>query len=616
MAHSGNKPLATDVEGGRAYPIQQAGGSSSSPSSSVNHDTVLPTYNRGQGEGQGQQQAASSEEGLHKEGSGNGKDVVDLSTAEPSHEEEYSEKSWFTKKANSFAHLHKPLIHIALILFGLGFWIPTIIVNRDYWIPVTVIVWFGILIIVGQYIPNSVVTKPVSRTWDTLVSDPWFKLHYYVRLAIGWLVLLGLVFGSAYGFSLEPGTTYGQRTQSVFGLFAFQLILWVCSKNRKAIQWRTIIVGLAMQQILAMFVLRSGAGFAIFNWIATLASDFLTQAYYGSAFFFTNDIVFSQFWFFTNTLGAIIFFIAFAEMMYYLGVLQWIIAKLGWFFLKTLNVSGAEAVVAAASPFIGQGESACMVKPYVNTMTASEIHQTLTSGFATIAGSVLAAYIGFGMPAVYLVTSAVMSIPASIAISKLRWPEVDEPLTRGKIVVARDDNKAQNCLHAFSNGAWFGLRVAGLILCNVLTIIALVHVIDGVLAYIGRSWGITESNQGPLSLSLIFSYVFYPLAWLMGVPKPDLLKVARLLGIKLVQNEFVAYAELATIRDTMTARGFNIAVYSLCGFGNLGSLGIQIGVLSALGPNRKALIIKTAVSALLCGFLCTCQTAGIAGQLL
>merc|ERR1712093_482996 len=424
MAHSGNKPLATDVEGGRAYPIQQAGGSSSSPSSSVNHDTVLPTYNRGQGEGQGQQQAASSEEGLHKEGSGNGKDVVDLSTAEPPHEEEYSEKSWFTKKANSFAHLHKPLIHIALILFGLGFWIPTIIINRDYWIPVTVIVWFGILIIVGQYIPNSVVTKPVSRTWDTLVSDPWFKLHYYVRLAIGWLVLLGLVFGSAYGFSLEPGTTYGQRTQSVFGLFAFQLILWVCSKNRKAIQWRTIIVGLAMQQILAMFVLRSGAGFAIFNWIATLASDFLTQAYYGSAFFFTNDIVFSQFWFVTNTLGAIIFFIAFAEMMYYLGVLQWIIAKLGWFFLKTLNVSGAEAVVAAASPFIGQGESACMVKPYVNTMTASEIHQTLTSGFATIAGSVLAAYIGFGMPAVYLVTSAVMSIPASIAISKLRWPEM------------------------------------------------------------------------------------------------------------------------------------------------------------------------------------------------
>lgn len=133
-----------------------------------------------------------------------------------------------------------------------------------------------------------------------------------------------------------------------------------------------------------------------------------------------------------------------------------------------------------------------------------------------------------------------MSIPASIAISKLRYPEIDEPLTKGKITVSRDKSNAQNGLHAFSNGAWFGLRVAGLILCNVLTIIALVHVIDGVLTYIGRSFLIDEGrNRGPLTLELIFSYLFYPLAWLMGVPKPDLITVARLLGIKFTQNEFV-----------------------------------------------------------------------------
>ena len=163
------------------------------------------------------------------------------------------------------------------------------------------------------------------------------------------------------------------------------------------------------------------------------------------------------------------------------------------------------------------------------------------------------------MPAVFLITSSVMSIPASIAISKLRYPEVEEPLTRGKIIIVREAERAQNALHAFSNGAWFGLRVAGLILCNVLTIIALVHVIDGVLAYIGKSWGITATNQGPLSLQLIFSYLFYPIAWLMGVPKEDLLKVSGLLGIKLTQNEFVAYAQLQAIRNTMTNRGFYIA---------------------------------------------------------
>jgi len=471
MAHQGNRTVATDPEAGRAYNEQEI--------SSVNQTTVLPTYrnNGGNPSGNSSTSPAGSSNGEDYDRKDN-KEVVDLSTVEPKHEEEYSEKSAFTKKLNQYAHLKRPLIHAALVLFGLAFFVCTIILNRDYWIPVTVIVWFFILLIAFQYIPTTIFTRPIESNWANFVEKPWFNLHYYVRLAIGWVALLGLVFGSAFGFPLEPNTTYGQRAQSVFGLVCFQLILYLTSRNRKAIQWQTIIVGLGFQQILAMFVLRSGAGFAIFNWIATLASDFLTQAYVGSAFFFgtipTPDNpawspVFDGFWFFTNTLGAIVFFIAFAEMMYYFGVLQWIIAKLGWFFLKTMNVSGAEAVVAAASPFIGQGESACMVKPYVNQMTSSEIHQTLTSGFATIAGSVLAAYIGFGMPAVYLVTSAVMSIPAGIAISKLRWPETEEPLTRGKITVARDDSKAQNALHAFSNGAWFGLRVAGLILANVLT---------------------------------------------------------------------------------------------------------------------------------------------------
>lgn len=607
--------MATDPKSGRAYAvheIQQGNGSN------TNNDTVLPTYRNNNG-------SSSPSESQHD--GKDGKEVVDLSTVEPPHEEEHSEKSRFTQKLNEYAHFKRPFFHAALVLFGLAWWICTIILNRDYWIPVTVIVWFAIGLIFFQYCPTTVFSRPIERTWTNTVEGPWFKLHYYVRLALGWTVLVALVFGSAFGFPLEPGTSYGQRAQSIFGLFVFQLCFWLSSRARKAIQWQTVIVGLVFQQALALFVLRSGAGFAIFNWIAQLASDFLTQAYYGSAFFVGNitigdnppwSPVFDGFWFLTNTLGAIIFFIAFAEMMYYYGVLQWLIAKLGWFFLKTMNISGAEAVVAAASPFIGQGESACMVKPYVNTMTSSEIHQTLTSGFATIAGSVLAAYIGFGMPAVYLVTSAVMSIPASIAISKLRWPETEEPLTRGKITVARDDSKAQNALHAFSNGAWFGLRVAGLILCNVLTIIALVTVINGVLNYIGRSFNITpeHTSRAPLSLELIFSYLFYPLAWLMGVPKPDLLTVAGLLGTKLVQNEFVAFLNLSQLQPTMTARGYNIAVYALCGFGNLGSLGIQIGVLSALGPARKSTIVKCSVSALACGFLATCQTAGIAGQLL
>jgi concentrative nucleoside transporter, CNT family len=217
-----------------------------------------------------------------------------------------------------------------------------------------------------------------------------------------------------------------------------------------------------------MFVLKSGAGFSIFKWIAYLASDFLAQALQGAAFFFDQETV-DKHWFFVNTLASIIFFIAFVQMLYYLGVMQWLIKGFAWFFFKIMNVSGAEAVVAAASPFIGQGESACLVKPYVDYMTASELHLTMTSGFSTISGSVLSAYIGLGVPPQNLVTASVMSIPASIAISKIRMPEREEPVTRGRVVVDRGEaqgkNAPANALHAFSKGAVFGLIVAGQILC-------------------------------------------------------------------------------------------------------------------------------------------------------
>lgn len=294
--------------------------------------------------------------------------------------------------------------------------------------------------------------------------------------------------------------------------------------------------------------------------------------------------------------------------------MQWLIAKFAWFFFKVMNVSGAEAVVAASSPFIGQGESACLVRPYVDIMTDSEIHLTMTSGFSTIAGSVLSAYIALGVPAQHLVTASVMSIPASIAISKLRYPETDEPVTRGHVVIDRgaEDRRGKpaNAFHAFSYGSMFGLLVAGQILANVLTILSLVYLINGLLTWIGRGFGITQ-----FTLQLILGYVFYPITFLMGVPRNEILPVARLLGTKLVANEFVAYLELTTGQrgaNPLSDRAFLIASYALCGFGNLSSLGIQTGVLSALAPSRGKAIVKLGPSAMLCGFLSTMQAACIA----
>jgi len=489
--------------------------------------------------------------------------------------------------------------------------------TRHRWIVQTIFAWAFILIIAFRYIPNSVVSRPVSVVWMTTVQQPWYKIPYRTRLAVGWLCLLGIVFGSAFGFPLQPGTTFGDRAINVLGLFIFQLGFYITSSNRAEIPWPTVIVGLFLQQAIALFVLKTGAGFSIFNWIATLAADFLNEALAGAVFFFDQNTINSH-WFFVNTLASIIFFIAFIQMMYYLGVMQWILKHFAWFFFKIMNVSGAEAVVAAASPWIGQGESACLVKPYVDLMTESELHLTMTSGFSTIAGSVLAAYINLGVPASNLVTSSVMSIPASMAISKIRIPETEEPVTRGRVTIDRglDDATAPaNALHAFSQGAIFGVVVAGQILANVLTVLSLVAMINGLLTWIGLGFGIHQ-----LTLQLVLRYIFYPISFFIGVPRGEILAVSEFFATKLVVNEFAAYSALQTLMkngpNPLSPRAYTICSYGLCGFANLGSLGIQIGVLSALAPSRRKVIARIAFSAMICGFLSTLQTAGMVGMLL
>ncbi|KAF9497251.1 H+/nucleoside cotransporter [Pleurotus eryngii] len=517
------------------------------------------------------------------------------------------------RRAQLYARL-RPFLLGGLAALILGWWISATILpaTRHRWIVQTLFAWFFILIIAFRFIPNSVVTRPVSAVWQPLVHKPFFAMSFRARLAIGWACLAAIVFGSAFGFPLTGNTTYGDRAVSVSGLIVFQLGFIASSKKRSAIPWPTVIVGLFMQQAIALFVLESGAGFSIFNWIATLASDFLNQGLVGAQFFFDADTV-AKHWFFVNTLGTIIFFIAFVQMMYYLGVMQWIIKHFAWFFFKIMNVSGAEAVVAAASPWIGQGESACLVRPYVDLMTPSELHLTMTSGFSAIAGSVFSAYISLGVPAQNLVTSSVMSIPASIAISKIRLPELDEPVTRGHVVVDRGENQKNapaNALHAFSQGAVFGLIVAGQILTNVLTVLSLVAVINGLLTWIGRGFGIHH-----LTLQLVIGYIAYPVTFFLGVPRGEILRVSQLLATKLVANEFAAYLDLQSIQHSdspLSPRAFTIASYGLCGFANLGSLGIQIGVLSALAPSRAKVIARIAFSAMICGFLSTMQTAGIA----
>ncbi|KAG1870109.1 Na+ dependent nucleoside transporter C-terminus-domain-containing protein [Suillus subalutaceus] len=518
------------------------------------------------------------------------------------------EKDEGTQARDTFNKRLRVVVLIALAALILGWWISSTILTatRGQWVVQTFFAWFFLLIIAFRFIPNSVVTEPIAAVWVPCVQVPWYKLPRTARLSIGWLCLLGIVFGSAFGFPLTGNSNYGNRAISVLGLFVFQCSFYLCSTNRSAICWPIVIVGLFLQQTIALFVLKTGAGFSFFKYIADLADDFLSQADVGAEFFFDAATI-AKGWFFVNVLSAVIFFIATIQMLYYLGVMQWMVKGFAWFFFKLMN---------AASPWVGQGESACLVKPYVDIMTPSELHLVMTSGFSTISGSVLTAYIALGVPPQNLITSSVMSIPASIAISKMRIPEVDEPVTRGRIVVDRGDagkNQPVNALHAFSLGGLFGLSVAGQILTNVLTILSLVATINAVLTWVGRGFGIHQ-----LTLQLVLGYIGYPIAFFLGVPTAEILRVSQLLATKLIENEFAAYLELSSIQassNPLSQRAFTIASYSLCGFANLGSLGIQIGVLGALAPSQGKVIAKLATSAMICGFISTLQTAGIAGML-
>ncbi|KAK0567055.1 hypothetical protein OC861_002926 [Tilletia horrida] len=506
------------------------------------------------------------------------------------------------------------------ILAVLGWWIPSIVQpsTRHKWIPNTIIAWFLILLVLfhnSKYLPQRPFVRAISTVWNAVLGKPWGMLPHYGKVAVGWLAILALFLGATYGIKPSDSSSYGDRTRALFGVFLIYAGLFAFSANHKAVKLQPLITGLGLQMIIALLVFKTGAIFDLFQWFSFAAADLISQGYKGAAFFWGQDLVDSHL-FIVDTLAGIIFFIALCVALFYLGVLSWVIKKFAWFFYRLMGISGAEAVVAAASPFIGQGENAVLVRPYLPLMTKSELHQVLTSGFATVAGSVFLAYVSMGISGPYIITSCVMSIPASIAASKMVMPETEESLTMGRVVIdtKSKEEESVDVLHAFSNGAWLGLRVAALIFCNVLVIVSLVGAINGILTYIGHAWGLHDAHA--LTLELILGYIFYPFVWCLGVPKADLITVAQLLGTKIVQNEFVAYGILGKLSDAeITPRGRIIATFVLCGFGNLGSLGINIGVLSALAPSRGADIAKLAPRALLTGILVTCSSAAIAGLL-
>ncbi|KAL7628483.1 hypothetical protein AAE478_002686 [Parahypoxylon ruwenzoriense] len=507
-------------------------------------------------------------------------------------------------------------VHFAIWALFTAWWIYGLVRfrNEKSWL-IPFLLYLAITLrIIFLWVPVKYVMKPVKLVWGYTAFRAYQLTPTSLHRPIAALVTVA-VFLIGSMIPEESGeNTRVRRAQSLFGLVVMIGILTLTSKNWKKIPWHTVIGGMLTQFIVAVFVLRTQAGYDIFDFISTLARTLLSFANDG-VIFLTDDSVPKLPWFFTGVVPPIIFFVALVSLLYHVGLIQWFVGKFAVFFFWSLRVSGAEAVVAAATPFIGQGESAMLVRPFVPHMTLAEIHQVMTCGFATIAGSVLVAYIGLGLNPQALVSSCIMSIPASLAVSKMRYPETEETLTSGRVVIPDDEeHKAANALHAFANGAWLGLKIAGMIVATLLCIIAFVALINGLLTWWGSYWGIQDRD---LTLQLILGYVFYPIAWLLGVPNDDLLPVGELIGQKIIINEFAAFGALQSKPryKEMTKRAQLIATYACCGFGNLGSLGTQIGVLSQIAPSRSGDVSKVAISALIAGIISTLTSASVAGML-
>ncbi|KKK19926.1 hypothetical protein P175DRAFT_0503988 [Aspergillus ochraceoroseus IBT 24754] len=512
--------------------------------------------------------------------------------------------------------------HVALAVVWLlftGWWIAGLILHRyDLGWLVPFLLYLAITLrVIFLYVPIAILMRPVRFIWDQTAPRVVGVIPEHLRIPGAALLTIAVILIGSFASPETADNTRANRAVSLFGLFVFLFILWLTSRRRDRIVWHTVIVGMLVQFIVALFVLRTKAGYDIFDFISGLARDLLGFAQDGVNFLLADNFAADHPYFLITVIPAIIFFVSLVQLLYYSGVLQWAVRKFAVFFFWSMRVSGAEAVVAAASPFIGQGESAMLIRPFIPYLTLAEIHQVMCSGFATIAGSVLVAYLGMGVNAQALISSCVMSIPASLAASKLRWPEEEETLTAGRVVIPEEqDDRPANVLDAFTKGAWIGIKIAGMIGATLLCIISLVGLIDGLLTWWGHYLNI---NDPPLTLDLIVGYICYPIAFLLGVSRDgDLLKVGKLIGTKLVINEFAAYTALQKDVEyqDLSNRSRLIATYALCGFANIGSLGNQIGVLAQLAPTRSGDVSRVAVSALLTGAISTFTSAAIAGMLI
>ncbi|KAI8342214.1 Na+ dependent nucleoside transporter C-terminus-domain-containing protein [Choanephora cucurbitarum] len=456
---------------------------------------------------------------------------------------------------------------------------------------------------------------PIVYPWYSFTQKLLFYLNHHLSdriRTIGYAAcVMGIIIATVLAFPEKQDSPRLKRLVSLLGMLVFIFCTYASSKNRKAIRWNTIFTALLFQFLLALFVFHTSVGQDLFNWILQFAVGYMHKASYGAEFLFGTAAVNAN-TFALNLFPVIIFFNSTVQMLFYVGALQWIFRKLSIVFMAFLDISGVEAIVAAATPFLGACENALLIEPFVPKLTRSEIHQIMTCGFATVSGSTLYIYTSMGVSGQALITSCVMSIPSSIAVSKLRYPETELSETRearGIVIEIKDD--VSNIVHAATKGATAGIYIALTIGACVITVLATLYAVNAFLTWLGQFLNISE-----LTLQLVTGYLFVPIAWFIGADNQDVVKVGSLMAIKIWSNEFIAFREMIDVyKGQLTPKSELVATYALCGFANLGTVGMQIGVLSAIAPKRSDAISEIAISALICGSISTWLSAAMAGML-
>jgi CNT family concentrative nucleoside transporter len=425
-----------------------------------------------------------------------------------------------------------------------------------------------------------------------------------------------------------------ERFSGIIGIVLILAIAFLLSNNRKAINYRLVFSGLGLQIVLALFILKTSIGQVVFAWVGKSIERLLQMAERGGEFVFGGLVrpellkpIFGDqysFLFMFKIMPTIIFVAVLVNIAYHIGLMQIIVSFFARIVHFLMRVSGSEALSNVASAFVGQVEAQIMIKPYLNTMTKSELLASMSGSMACIAGGVMAVYISMGVPAPYLLAASIMAAPAALVIAKIVWPETEESATKGAVKLEVKKSHA-NLLDAISHGASDGLKVSLNVIAMLIGFIALIALVNFILSKTGQMLGGAGVDLSSIGIDInhfdlngIFGSVFSIFAWAMGVPSQDTFIVGSLMGTKMVINEFVAYSNLAPMitQNVLQPKSLVIVSFALCGFANFSSIAIQVGGIGELAPARRADLARLGFRALMCGTLASYLSATIAGILM